>query len=213
MPQINLLSPTSRKKVTNAILSGDPKTELARVLPSTIKRSGICLVLIVIIWIVLAVNVSGKEKVHHEIDEKVKVLVVNPQEIEDLKKERAALEKKVKLIDELSSRKFYWYQKLELLSKILPDGIWFEEISFKPRKATFVKKSTTVEKEQMELSLKAVAVAFSLDDAISLIGGFVGKIEKNPEFAEAFEDIDYNTTKGTIGGLDVMKFDFTCRSK
>ena len=213
MPQINLLSPAPRNKVTQAVIPGDAKAEFARVSPLLIKRSVICLVVGLVVWIILAVNIVGKEKVKWEIDEKVRVLVADPKEIENLRNERAALEKKVILIDELSSRKFSWYQKFALLTDILPEGIWFEEISFRPGKTTARGKPSAATGEQMEFTLKGTAVAYSLDDAISLIGGFVDKLGKNTDFAKDFEDMDFNTTKGSIGGLDIMKFEFTCSSK
>lgn len=213
MPQINLLSPASKKKVIKAIIPGDPKAEFSLVLPVVLKRSGICLVLGLFLWVILAVNIAKKGKALHTLDQEVQVLVADPKEIEKLRNERAALEKKVKLIDELSSRKFYWYQKFELLSNILPDGVWYEEIYFKPERTVSARGSKATTEERMEFVIRGTAVASSLDDTISLIGNFVEKLERHPEFAKDFDNIDFNTSKGAIGGRDVMKFDFSCQSK
>ena len=220
MPQINLLLSGSKKKTPTLTTAKEPKVGLSSVIPVVAFRCAICLGIGLFVWIVLLINIGKKEEVLRGLEEKVKVLATNPIEIERIRTERAALEKKVKLIDDLSSRKFLWYEKLDLLSSLIPDGIWLTDIYSKQEKAT-AKDSGSSENnaasglgEKTVFVIKGTAVAYKIQDAVTLIGSFINNLQNNKDFAKDFTEIKLNTaTKGSIGGLDVMRFDFLCESK
>lgn len=220
MPQINLLFSSAKKKVTLvASLPKEPKTELLQVLPAVGIRSAICVGICFIVWIFLFVNISKKNHYLSELEGKAQVLNTNPKEIEKITSERLILEKKASLIEQLSSRKFLWYEKLKFVASLIPDGVWLTDIYFKQEKVQR-KDSDTAGKadanttEKTILVIKGMAVAYKIQDAVSLIGDYIKALQTNQEFAKDFSEIKLNTvSKSTVGGLDVMRFDFLCEAK
>ena len=187
----------------------ETKVEFAQVIRPIIIRSPIVLGISLIIWVTLLINVSVKEKIFRDLEAKTSVLASNPKEIEKISSERAGLEKKVKLIDELSSRKFFWFEKLNQVGTIIPNGIWLTEVYSKagPKNANGIGEKTL-------FIIRGIAVAYKIDDAVALIGDFIKKLQADQNFSKDFSDIKLNTvSKGSVGGLDVMRFDFLCESK
>ena len=220
MPQINLLVPGSKKKVLTVASVKEPMVELKEIAPAVIPRSLIFLGVGILIWVVLVIGVSRNERILLNLEEKVKVLSANPKEIQRLKNERAALEKKVKLIDKLSSRKFLWFEKFRLIATLIPDGVWLTDIYSKEEKITAREPATGDNNQSTDLGektilvIKGTAVANTIQDAVSLVGDFIKNLQANQDFSKDFAEIKLNTaTKTTIGGMDVMRFDFLCEAK
>ncbi len=221
MPQINLLSSGAKKKITMiSSLPKEPKTELSQVLPAVLIRSAICAGVCLFVWVFFVFNVSKKNQILSGLEGKVQVLSTNPKEIEKITSERSILERKANLIEQLSSRKFFWYEKLKFIASLIPDGIWLTDIYFKQEKVqnkdsgVSGKKSDGGAVEKTVLVIKGMAVAYKIQDAVSLIGDYIKIFQSNQEFAKDFSEIKLNTvSKGTVGGLDVMRFDFFCEVK
>ena len=221
MPQINLLLSGSKKKIVTGVTSTKKwEVELAGVMPQFIKHSAICFGVSLFIWIILAIIVSAREKAVRSFEDKVKASVASPKEIEQLKKERSTLEKKMKIMSDLASRKFLWFEKLELISAMVPDGVWLTGISAQQKKITPKGVNPAGINHTADLGEKTVfvvsgtAMAYKIQDAVSLIGDFIKNLQTNESFSKDFMEIKLNTvSKGTIGGLDVMRFDFLCESK
>ena len=221
MPQINLLSPGTRKKETRILSSREIVLDFSQIIPAVIFRSSICIGVCIFFWIGLHLQISKKEKILKAIEVKLQALETNPKEMEKIKAERASLEKKAKLIDELSSRKFLWYEKLDLLASLVPSGIWLNDIYSKREKMTEQElkqlmesgKGGTVLGEKTILTIKGTAVAYKIEDAVAMIGDFIRTIESNKDFAKDFEVKPSTVSKSSIGGVDVMKFDLNCVSK
>jgi len=220
MPQINLLTAGSKKKVVKSFSFGGVTTEFDQVFPAIFFRSffgaGVCLAL----WVALLFGVSEKEKALRLLKEKVSVLASNPEAIGKLTKERNTLQEKIKLIEALSSRKFFWYEKLNLLAGLIPDGIWLTEINTRDdktrRKNTRGALSNQPDNldEKTVFVIKGTAAAPKIQDAVGLIGTLISSLQSKESFSGDFSEIKLNTaTKGSIGGTDVMNFDFVCESK
>ena len=221
MPQINLLLSGSKKKiVTGATSAKKWEVEFTEIKPQLIKRSAICLGVTLSLWIILAITVTLRERIVRSFEDKVKASVASPKEIEQLKKERSTLEKKMKIMSDLASRRFLWFEKLELISTMIPDGVWLTGISAQQKKITPQGVNPIGTNQTADLGEKTVfvvsgtAVAYKIQDAVSLIGNFIKNLQTNESFSKDFTEIKLNTvSKGTIGGLDVMRFDFLCESK
>ena len=218
MPQINLLLSSSRKKTTKVIISPqDLKLDLSKIYPAALKHSAISFGICLLIWLILFFSNAQKTKALSDYEEKVTVLTRSPKEVEEIIKERAVLEKKIKLMDTLFYRKFFWHEKLTLLSDLIPDGIWLTDISSQEENAISpqrVGRSMIGVGQKTILVVKGTAVAPKIQDAVSLIGDFIKNLQENSEFSKDFVNIKLNTVvKGSIGGTDVMQFDFFCESK
>lgn len=235
MPQINLLSPDFRKvtkdkeaavvRAKKAISPSEYALEWQDVARDVTLRSAACLAGCIAIGIVLSISISHKQKALGILNEKVKELSASPQEMQDLKTQWDGLEKKVKLIDDLLSRKFSWFEKLDLLAILIPDGVWLTDIFSKQEKSsarnspsTAAGKGKTVVIDDLSrkttIVIKGMAVAYKIQDAIVLVRDFIKNLQNNEEFAKDFEAIKLNTlVKAAIGGMDVMRFDLICETK
>ena len=216
MPQINLLKSTPKKKTVTIASVKDIRTEFIQISFLLLIRSAIGAGLCFAVWIVLFINMTVKEKAFHKLEDKVKVLLANPKEIERLRNERSILEKKVKLIDSLSSRRFFWYEKLETISSLIPSGVWLTDLHSKVEKITNPSQNSQASSfgEKTTLVISGTTVAYKIQDAVSLIGDFINNLQADKNFSADFPEIKLNTaTKGTIGNLDVMRFDFLCETK
>lgn len=215
MPQINLLSPGLKKSekqeaATTQLQPG--KKDLSKLSSALILHSAVCGGVLLVVWALLFFNIYQKEKTFKDLEGQVASLAANPKEMENLRNEQAALEKKVKLIDVLSSRKFFWNEKLQLLSNLIPDGVWVTDIS--SRQEGTITPGNPASGEKTVFIIKGTAVAYKIDEAVTLIGSFIKKLQENQDFSKDFTEIKLNNIiKGSVGGLDVMQFDFLCTTK
>src|SRR3989338_2350541 len=221
MPQINLLSPEAKKKESRPAIVDAAKVELSQLMRTAIAISVICLVAMLFVWTLLLLSISKKEKILVALKKKTEVLATNPKEMERLKKEKVALEKKVDVIDELSSRKFFWFEKLELIADLIPDGVWLADISSVQQKSgksdakpRTVKLKPETPTEKAVIVIRGSAVAYKIQDAVSIIANFIKRLQENKNFAKDFKEIKLNTiNKSILGGLDIMKFELICEVK
>ena len=219
MPQINLLPTATKKRVPKFFPAGG-SLELSELAPLIIFRSSVCAGICILLWLVLLFGLSRKEKALVILTEKVSVLATNPEAIEKLKKERAVLEKKVRVIENLSSRKFFWYEKLDLIARLIPEGVWLTEM-YSNEERTQPQEEADSSGNQLSaldtvtvLVIKGMAFAPKIQNAVGLIGNFITSLQSTESFAKDFAEIKLNTaTKGAIGSTDVMNFDFLCETK
>lgn len=219
MPHINLLSPgTSAKKIeTKIIPSAVSKINIPQILPGLLGRCAVCTGAIVVVWLILAFQISIQEKKLSVASRDTEGLSAYPSKMEAMKKEKEGLEKKALLIDQLSSRQFFWYEKLDLISFLIPQGVWLTDISLRKEKMSAKEmaalKGVGIEQKTI-LVVRGTAVAYKIEDAVGLVGSFIHILQGNEQFAKGFKEIKLNTaTKGTLGGLDVMRFDLFCEVK
>ena len=221
MPQINLLSPVStarrrdrEQKAVAAVKAFSPRFTDAFHLPSNaVRNASICAGVLIVIWLFLFINLKSKQSTLAKFEKEFAALAADPKEMENLRNERTALEQKVKLIDNLSSRKFFLFEKLKLLGGLIPSGIWLTDISSRQERVTSSTDPANFE-EKTVFIIKGTAVAYKIDDAVTLIGEFIKKLQNQESFAKDFTEIKLNNiAKGTIGGLDVMQFDLLCVTK
>lgn len=225
MPQINLLSPgiNFKKKETKGILLTDPHQEFQSISKALIISSSVCLVFLLVFWLILSFQKSTKEKQLVGLREKFKTLAINPKEIDSLNKEKLALEKKIQLIDTLSSRKFYYFEKLQQISDLIPDGIWLVEISIRTEKKQMPSgknKDKNKDKdtgkdifEKTTLVIKGKAVADTIQEEVESVDIYLDNLKNSNDFAKDFSEIKLNSVaKSTAGNKDIMTFDFICKT-
>lgn len=156
------------------------------------------------IWGFLFVTVSKERRTVADLDKKIGSLATSPKEIDAIRQQRSALEKKINLIDTLSSRQFFWFQKMQQLADLIPNGVWLTSLQSS-------QKGDTV-----TLIIRGTSVAVKIDDAVSLIRDFITNLRKNDDFAKDFKNIELrqgDIAKTAIGGMDVMRFAFTCETE
>jgi len=131
------------------------------------------------------------------------------------------LEKKARLIDQLSSRQFFWFQKVQLLADIIPDGVWLTRVYSREEKRAQPARRSSRQQEADDqagqatvLVVQGTAVAYKIQDAVALVGTFIKNLQGSEAFAGDFKEIKLNNiAKTSIGEMDVMKFDLLCEQK
>jgi len=200
-----------------------PKTKLAFALPkievdaSAIAKSlapALTPLIVVLICASLGLFYFSNQKANElaKIDKKATAVKIDPQEALKFKNQQEALEKKISLLEELSSHEFFWVDKMDDLSDCLPRGVWLNDLSLNKKKITQeVAKGKNEESEQTILTIKGSAIAQRIEDAVSYIGEFVNALKQKPSFSKDFSEIKLNAIyKGTIGKSDVMNFELVC---
>lgn len=211
MPQINLLSPTLSKKIKKVKTFELPKVDVPAFSSAIFTVVVPWLAFFLMVSLVLFIFAGKKSSDLERLNKKEQDLAIDPQELIKFNNRKAALQKKIALLSDLSSQKFYWADKLSDISDCLPNGVWLSEISVEQRKV--FGENLPGKKEEIEqkiLTIKGSAIAPQIDNAVSFIGEFVNSLKQKTAFSQDFSEIKLSAIyKGTIGKSDVMNFELT----
>ena len=212
MPQINLLlTASSRKKKVKSPEA--PKAELAKAIAIFLPISYAAVTILVLIWLILSFLVMRDKKEFAILDQKKSNLSVSPQEIQQVALKKEQLKNKTELLENFSSRKFSWSEKLEKIAEFLPEGVWLTQISLDQ----LAMLSGEAEKDKgdiillnkFRLTIKGSAYAYKIQDAVSSIGKLNNLMKEIEEFSKDFTEIKlFNVAKASIGKTDIMNFEF-----
>ncbi|MDD5166142.1 MAG: hypothetical protein PHQ57_01990 [Candidatus Omnitrophica bacterium] len=113
--------------------------------------------------------------------------------LEDLKKEHMAVSSDASFLQQLTSQRIDWAQKLNRLSLDLPSGVWFMDLSTGRR----------------DLVLKGAAVSLQKEE-MTLINKFIDNLKKDPLFFKDFSALELTSyQRRVIGGYDIVDFVLT----
>ncbi|MFZ5800469.1 MAG: PilN domain-containing protein [Candidatus Omnitrophota bacterium] len=213
MPQINLLSPVSKKKITRKAIALElPKVDVFSLYPAVFSAVAPLFIILVLISLALFGFNLKKNNDLGKVTLKEQSLAVEPAELINLNQRKVALDKKIVLLAELSSQRFLWSAKLSDISDCLPAGVWLTDLVLS-KKRTQQTSITSVadQKERLVLTIKGSAVAPQIDNAVAFIGEFVNTLKSRQSFAGDFSEIKLGAIyKATIGKSDVMNFELNC---
>jgi Tfp pilus assembly protein PilN len=212
MPQINLLLTASSKKKKAKALEVS-KVELTKAISIFLPISYVAVAILVLVWLIFSFLVMRDKRELAILDQKKSSLTVSPQEIQQVALKKEQLNNKMELLENFSSRKFIWSEKLEKISEFLPDGIWLTEISLDQLAFSSSEEKKDKEKivllNKFMLTIKGSAYAYKIQDAVSSIGKFNNLMKETEEFSKDFSEITlFNVAKASIGKTDVMNFEF-----
>lgn len=210
MPQINLLSSSYSKKKKKDKPLKIPRAELSKISSSFLPVSYAAIIVLSSIWLILSFVVLKERKELANLEKKERALSASPQEINQLILKKDSLNKKIVLLDKLSSRNFFWSDKLRQIAEFIPDGVWLREISL-DRKILKVEdsKKKEVSLPLYLLNIKGGAFAYKIQDAINLIGQFNNSLKQDEQFTKDFSNVKLETVaKSTIAKTDIMNFEF-----
>lgn len=217
MPKINLISHDSKKKTTVSPLKPTPH-DFKRSLKKTFILSLPGVVVILITWGYLVSQIAQREAKLRTFAGVSEIFENNKNQMDELKIKLTSLKGKIAIMEDISSRQIFWYEKFARLADMIPEGIWLSEVSLRQEKSS-AKELTQDDLRggfggKTVLLIKGVAVAPKIQDAIALIGEYIKRLQDHKDFISEFEDIKLNTaTKSTMGSLDVMRFDFICEPR
>ncbi len=212
MPQINLLLTAAGKKKKARSWEG-PKAELTSAAPAFVPILYVIIAILLLVWLVLSFIITKEKRELSILEKKVNSLTVSPAQIKNINLNKEQLSNKAVLLENLSSRKFFWAEKLEKISDFVLRGIWLTEISLNKlvSAATDSKKEKGKENQpdRYMLTIKGCAFAYKIQDAITLIGKFNNLLKEDEDFSQDFSKIKLNNVaKSLIGKTDIMNFEF-----
>jgi len=144
-------------------------------------------------------------------------------EIDRLKSETAQAKDRIRDIETLTEKKFYWAALLNSLSDSMIKGVWLKNFTLgegqesivahklpqNPKSAHGVRVSSSASKY-----LKLEGSAMSQGAETATIGKFIKQLKENQGFSEIFDDVQLSTiNQRKIKDIDVYDFTLICTFK
>jgi len=120
-----------------------------------------------------------------------KLSAVNAEYVEKLQK-----------LDKLIKEELHVTESLNLLPRLLPDGVWLQQFSFNKTGA------------EVGLELQGMAYAGDSNKEFELVNDFLGKLKGDEFFGKYFKDIAIvSLDRGTLKDAAVTQFNIICRNR
>ena len=113
------------------------------------------------------------------------------QEVKDMRNKMATI------ADITSKKSTLWSQKLNVLSDVMPKGVWIRRIAW----------------DNVALTVEGSAYS-KFHDEITTVGNYVSNIKKDDNFTKDFSSIELNSvTRSKKGPTEVVDFKITAKAK
>lgn len=193
MIEINLLPAELRSKAKRAEVvkpTGKQPVYLLYIIP------GLLAVIVCLhIFIAMADAVKGRQL--SLLDNKWKGLEQRRKEVGEFKKEYDAAISSINAIQQLTSQRVDYSEKLNKLSLYLPKGVWFVDLVF----------------DQKNMVLKGSVISQQKEE-MSLINGFIDSLKKDPGFIKDFNNLELSSIqRRVIVAYDIVDFILTGTQK
>lgn len=146
--------------------------------------------------------------------------LIQPQkvEIEGIKKEISASDRKLTELEALSGKGFLWAKKLSDLSDSLTSGIWLTRLYLSEKVITNPVKKSPGEPQTEKIIIKYLELEGSTlaqgEEGTASVGRFIRSLKSNPGFFRDFSNIESRWIKRKqTGQVEVMSFKLSCRFK
>lgn len=184
MLKINLLPPTARKAAPSAI-------EQFHRTPLMWMLVGVLVLAPLLLW----VPVSLRHRQLRELQASISALRPKKLEVEQLQQSLQQLRSQESAFRELQVAKILWSKRLNVLSDVTPDGVWFTDLSFDQKKG---------------LVLEGAAIGQD-DPELVGISKVVQGLKAESEFSSAVKEIQIESIKRIQDGeVEVVQFTLTC---
>lgn len=193
MVQINLLPDVVRKKQRR-------KVELKIALGPIILFLFALMLTIIVVWTMLGMQLSAKQKKLFKLDEQLKTLKFSLEKQEKLSKDKERLLRKAKFADRHLKREVLWAKNLNRLSNLLPAGIWLKNIVLHTKKAGQLNI-------YQKLEIEGSAASLQSEEIIASIGAFMTALKKDEVFSEQFSEIKLlSSQRSKTAEIEIMDF-------
>lgn len=126
----------------------------------------------------------------------------------EMKRLKAKIGKKLIIFKKLMDDRIYWTAKFDELAKILPEGVWFEEVKFQERVSKGMKKI------QRSFTLKVKAFLGDAGSELELVNKFLSDLKNNKKFFEGFQEAELTfVNRGEDKGFQITKFEILCYTR
>lgn len=200
--KINLLAASTKAKIPVEALA---RPELAT-LVSGIKIEPKLIILGILVCISAFIfGFYSRALLYQELNRiiamRTKVSGVNPdasfQEVSELDYK---YKEKIKALDKLIKKRLYLTESLEVIPRLMPEGMWLEEFSF------------LKQENKNELTLRGIAYLGDSNRELEVINTFSANLKSDPAFSKYFKEIDIISIEGSkTEKADVTNFTISCR--
>ncbi len=193
MIEINLLPPELRSKAKRAETvkpTGKQPVYLFYIIPAL-------LALLVCVHVYVAVTDAVKGRQLASLDNKWRSLEQRRKEVTEFKKEFDAATNNINTIQQLTSQRINYAEKLNKLSLYLPKGVWFVDLVL----------------DQKNMVLKGSVVSLQKEE-FNLINGFIDSLKKDYGFIKDFNSLELSSIqRRVIVAYDIVDFILTGTQK
>ncbi len=191
MIEINLLPKELRKK-EKLDLSGTPVLLIA----------GGILIALFMLSFVLAGMTHHYQARFKRLTRELQSKAPSRSEALKLQTEIERLRAKKEIIEQLAERRFFWAEKLSLISDSIPMGVWLTGLSFNEVG------------EGEFLTLDGVAIPYRGQEMINLVTLFMGNLKQNDDFYKDFKNIELGPIRRIKSDeIEAVQFNLTCQFK
>ena len=130
-----------------------------------------------------------------------KVISVNPQvNYEELNSIDAEYKKKIATMDSLVKKQLYLTEPLDVIPRIIPEGLWLVDFSFKK------------EQDRTELILGGIAYVGDIQKEWEMVDNFLARLKESSGFNKYFKEINIvSVEQGKSEKMTVTNFIISCR--
>ena len=184
MLTINLLPQTERKATLSTV------EQLHRTPLVWVVVSGM-ISLLVLLWIPITLRRQELQK----LDAQIQALAPKKAEVDRLQQFTRQLRAQETAFRELRQGQYHWSKRLNTLSNLTPDGVWFTELAMDAQRG---------------LVIQGAALGQGGAEMVG-IGRLVQDLKADPDFSAAVNDIQIESIKRTQDKeIEIVQFTLTC---
>ncbi len=155
--------------------------------------------LIAVVLVAIIVVLAGIWQVNQvrlvQLNGRLQQLAAQKQTVEELRQSLQTLRGQDAVFQRLSSQRRQWAKVLNAFSDLVPDNVWFTDLSL----------------DQQNLVVQGSAVAQSGEEMVK-IGQFVQGLKASPEIASLIQDIQIESIKSVQQKeVEIVEFTLTCK--
>ncbi|HOX54204.1 MAG: PilN domain-containing protein [Candidatus Omnitrophica bacterium] len=171
MIEINLLPPELRRK--------EPTFKVPIPKETLFLFGGAVISVLIIIHLLLVGALAAKKAKFWGLNMEWQKIVPEKNKIDGLKNEQKEITEKIKSIEKLTKKgRISWAKKLNIMSDVLPQGVWIRLINFTGK----------------ELTIEGSSVSLRGEEVI-LVNKFASALKNNTDFYSDFKDLEVGTIK------------------
>jgi Tfp pilus assembly protein PilN len=181
-------------------------------LPINLILISINAVLVVILLIVTAINLSNTIKLN-AMNTRLAGLAPEQQKIISLQRKIESLKATNQSFYYLVEDRFLWAKKLYYLDELLIPGVWLRNLSLKREVINAMVDASYPGNSTNYLEIDASVVSVSSDE-MGLIGKLIRNLKTSKEFFQDFSNIELEgVVRRTIASVEIMDFTLICKFK
>jgi len=151
--------------------------------------------LMVVYALSLVVRVGLGRQQLQQLNAKIQVLQPKKREVDEIQRLLARLRAQQAAFQGLKRGQWLWSKRLNILSNVTPDGVWFTELTLNPAKG---------------LVIQGAAIGQGGSEMVH-VGRLVQDLKADPEFASAVKDIQIESIKRIQDrNIEIVQFTVAC---